>query len=432
MMASSSTNTGRPKRDIEDDSDDIQINIREEMQIESIRKSNWVVRDDSVRDVPPYYPMEKSSRVVESQPSIIAARISDCCRAMSVQAHFDNEKATASLSTMDHVEIYLSLWRGTAPIYDKDCIVVEAQRRRGSVVNYYGYCRKILDAASGKFDSEKYAKTDGVKRGRRDLAGSPYLTRKITPAEDAGSVMDKALVALNIAAGLIRKDRLDAQRLGMESLCLLTDPSRAGMETAKIAARVVLLDTAQEELVNGDEVIFDESAELRIREVIISIVLGDSDDDSGYDSDDSEEKEHKDLLFNLALVVMANALAVYETPAAATSRLRRNSVVDSFLKDAQEMSSNNILSSLLGVLGQAQDNPHDSFRSAQCLGSLFQGSDEARRKARDLNAKQIVLTALDVGQRTHVKLANASQRVIRVLAVEDEEDEDEDENEEQN
>jgi len=92
MMASSSTNTGRPKRDIEDDSDDIQINIREEMQIESIRKSNWVVRDDSVRDVPPYYPMEKSSRVVESQPSVIAARISDCCRAMSVQAHFDNEK----------------------------------------------------------------------------------------------------------------------------------------------------------------------------------------------------------------------------------------------------------------------------------------------------------------------------------------------------
>mmetsp|Transcript_7950 Transcript_7950/g.10945 ORF Transcript_7950/g.10945 Transcript_7950/m.10945 type:complete len:437 (-) Transcript_7950:367-1677(-) len=435
-MMASSNKTGRPKRDIEDEDDDLQVDIRgeleNELQKESLRRSNWLVKDDEVRDVPPYYPMEKSSRAVVSQPSVVAARISDCCRAMSVQAHFDNEKATASLYTIDHVEIYLSMWRGSSPMYDGDCIVVEAQRRRGNVMNYYGYCRKILDAASGKFDSEKYAKTDGIKRGRRDIAGAPYLTRKVgPPSGDAGNVMDKALVALNIAAGLIRKDRIDAQRLGMESLCLLTDPNRAGMETAKIAARVVLLDTAQEEIADEDEIMFDESSELRIREVIIATVLGETDHDTGYDSEDSEEKEHRDLLFNLALVVLSNSLAVYESPvAAAATRTRRNSVVDSFLKDAKVMSSQNLLSNLLGVLGQAQDSPHDAFRSARCLGSLFQGSDEARRKARDLNAKQIVMTALDVGQRTHVKLADASQKVLRTLAIEsDDEDSDDDETE---
>mmetsp|Transcript_5950 Transcript_5950/g.13435 ORF Transcript_5950/g.13435 Transcript_5950/m.13435 type:complete len:400 (+) Transcript_5950:582-1781(+) len=43
-------------------------------------------------------------------------------------------------------------------------------------------------------------------------------------AAPAKSNVEKALVALNIAASLIKKDRVDARRLGMESLVLLTDP----------------------------------------------------------------------------------------------------------------------------------------------------------------------------------------------------------------
>ena len=53
-------------------------------------------------------------------------------------------------------------------------------------------------------------------------------------AKKTAEVFGKTMKALNIAASLIRKDRVDARRLGMESLILLTDPLRAGIETARI------------------------------------------------------------------------------------------------------------------------------------------------------------------------------------------------------
>ena len=93
--------------------------------------------------------------------------------------------------------------------------------------------------------------------------------------------MDKALQALNIAASLIKKDRVDAQRLGMESLVLLTDPLRAGIDTAKIASRVVLLGSAREDVAMGIDneddldALFDESAGLGIRETILEMIMGD-------------------------------------------------------------------------------------------------------------------------------------------------------------
>ncbi len=53
--------------------------------------SNWLVNDESLRDVPSFYPLEKSSKYIHDKASTIANRISDCCRVMSVQAHFDND-----------------------------------------------------------------------------------------------------------------------------------------------------------------------------------------------------------------------------------------------------------------------------------------------------------------------------------------------------
>ena len=54
-------------------------------------ESNWTVEDAALRDIPSFYPLEKSSRYVQDTASRIAHRISDCCRVMSVQAHFNND-----------------------------------------------------------------------------------------------------------------------------------------------------------------------------------------------------------------------------------------------------------------------------------------------------------------------------------------------------
>ena len=45
---------------------------------------------------------------------------------------------------------------------------------------------------------------------------------------------------LEIIAGIIRKDRIDARKQGMESLLLLTDATRSCPESADMASRAIL------------------------------------------------------------------------------------------------------------------------------------------------------------------------------------------------
>ena len=92
-----------------------------------------------------------------------------------------------------------------------------------------------------------------------------------------------------------------------------------------------------------------------------------------------------------------------------------SSVADAFLSDSREMMDRDLLSTLLAKLGNASHKPHDACLSAQCLRSLCEASKEARRRARELKAKQIVQTALDVGRRTHVKLETKTERLITTL-----------------
>ena len=48
------------------------------------------------------------------------------------------------------------------------------------------------------------------------------------------------LEGLEIIAGIIRKDRIDARKQGMESLLLLTDATRSCPESADMASRAIL------------------------------------------------------------------------------------------------------------------------------------------------------------------------------------------------
>jgi len=299
-----------------------------------------------------------------------------------------------------------------------------------------------------------------------------------------GNTVEKALKALNMAASLIKKDRADAQRLGMESLVLLTDPLRAGMETAKIASRVVLLGSANDDDVgmgnNEDDVdaLFDESAGLGIRETILEMIMADSGADEKMTSEDDGfegiEKEFTDCLVNLCLTVLSNALHTIEesvkTAASSSSAgaAPSNNLVEQddssddddskpspsnrqraatepsalpsgvskrFIDDTKSTFGCDVLSSLIRILGQAKTNPHDAYHSARCLGVLFKGCGNSHkaRARRDLDAKSIISAALEVGSRSHAKLEGASRVAMMALMTDDEgsvEEEKEEEEEE--
>ena len=315
-----------------------------------------------------------------------------------------------------------------------------------------------------------------------------------SPAEKAkqySDIFEKSMKALTIAATLIRKDRVDARRLGMESLVLLTDPMRAGMETAKIASRVVLLGTAHDESIvdndGGDmmlesstsaeddvDALFDESSGLGIRETILEMIMSEGEDEGSIASETESregfagiEKEFTDSLFNLCLTVLSNALNTIEESSrkpppispgpppssggqesddssssddsdgkpspqrrrAATEPTVPSGISRQFIDDTNSTFGCDVLSSLIRILGQAKINPHDAYHSARCLGVLFKGcgnSHKARAK-HDLDAKRIIAAALEVGTRTHAKLADASRVAMVALVTDDEESMEEEE-----
>jgi len=355
----------------------------------------------SLRPVPAFYPLEKSSRLVEDESAAdVASRLSECLRTLSVHAVYNNEAATASLLTAENVEMHLSLWKTPATSRQQG-VVVELQRRKGDSIAFHRYSRSILDAAVGDLDLD-----DIPEELLNDIVYSKKVQRLLASElkNQDKQEHENAIIAMEIAHGLLMKDRMDARQLGLESLCLLTDPKKTGYITAVLTSYVVLLGSTRSVQIpgvtddQGSEIMMDEGPFQEIREAILSLVqfsrIGEDDEELDDEKEISTEAEHMTLLHNLALAVLANALDVIENPerydrepedTKPRARLRTassNDVANEFLQATEETSRTEILSTLISELGKADHKPHNATLSAKCLGSLCRASDDARRRAK--------------------------------------------------
>mmetsp|Transcript_20687 Transcript_20687/g.47977 ORF Transcript_20687/g.47977 Transcript_20687/m.47977 type:complete len:462 (-) Transcript_20687:136-1521(-) len=399
------------------------------------KSSNWA--PTAPRPVPAFYPLEKSTRLVEDEtPMEVASRLSESLRYMSVQAVYNDEAATANLYTAENVEMHMSLWM-TPSTAQQNGVLVELQRRKGDSMVFHRYARRILDAAVGDIEESDLA--DSVDA---DKIYSKKVQRLLSPElkNQDHQEHENAVVALEIAHGLIMKDRMDARQLGLESLCLLTDPAKTGYMTAVLASHVVLLGSTGGVEIAGvtdapgnESILKDEGPFQEIRETILSLVqfsrIGEDEEDEAT----SPESESMILLHNLALAVLANALEVVEHPeryieddnednddVKQSPRPRLNTqgsekITEEFLSQSEEFSKKDLLKTLIGELGNASAKPHNATLSAKCIGSLCRASDEAKRRAKELGAKTVVATALDVGVKTHLKLETECQKVFRAM-----------------
>lgn len=405
---------------------------KEELQ-DGKPQSSWICAD--LRPVPAFYPLEKSSRFVEDDKDAVTERLAECLRVLSVQADFNNEVASAYLMTSEGVEMHLSLWK---TLGEKAGIVVELQRRKGDSIAFHRYSRYILDAAVGDFDVTDHIETHGEDL---DFVYSKKVQRllNIELGKSKGEEHENAVIAIEIAHGLLMKDRMDARQLGLESLCLLTDPKKTGITTALITSHVVLLGTARGidglgDNAGKDEIVSDEAPFQGIREAILSLVQFSRIGEDDFEDDDDD---CLGVLNNLALAVLANALDVVENQdrydenpeetekkPSILKTASSSSITGAFLEESNEISKSELLSTLIKELSKATLKPHNACLSAKCIGSLCRASDKAKRRAKELGAKNVVSTALDVGVRTHLKLETECNKVTKVLtAVAREEDE---------
>ena len=404
---------------------------------------NW--SPTQLRPVPAFYPLERSSRFVQDELSTVVSRVSEAHRLLSIHAVYCNETATASLLTCENVEMHLSLWKTCGE--KQDGIVVEIQRRKGDSIAFHRYSRCILDAAAGEIDIQNNIDKNGDDI---DVVYSKKVNRLLsieTPKKE-GTEIEDAIRAIEIAHGLLMKDRMDARQLGLESLCLLTDPKKTGITTAVISSRVVLLGTAQDfdpmhnVVPEEGKIMYDEVPFQEIRQTLLSLIqfrrIGDTDEFDNAD-DESEEEEHITILHNLALAVLANSLDVIENedllmlsessyssapeeevPSGNRRRLDTSeSISDRFLEEAQDCAGekSEIMKTLISELGKAGSKPHNACLSAKCIGSLCRASEKAKSKAKELGAKNVVQTALDVGTRTHLKLERECDKVLTTLTA---------------
>lgn len=402
------------------------------------KNTSWA--PTALRPVPAFYPLEKSSRLIEdTTPVALAIRLVECLRQLSVHAVYDNAAATASLLTQEHVEMHLSLWNTPVTAHTPG-VLVELQRRKGDSMAFHRYSRVILDAAVGDWDDNYQQHAVGSQVD--SVVYSKKVQRLLTLNNKSGQdEHENALVAIEIAHGLLLKDRMDARQLGLESLCLLTDPRKTGYVTAVLTSHVVLLGSLQGIEIPGvdlEAVLVDDSPLEEIRQAILSLVqfsrIGEDDEADDGQEQTMTDTEHLTLLHNLALAVLANALQVIETSpetyyeeddeepedAKPRARLRTASssdVTNEFLKATEETSKHEVLSTLIRELSQAGSKPHDACLSAKCLGTICKASDEARKRAKELGAKTVVATALDVGQQTHLKLETECEKVQKVLTL---------------
>ena len=383
--------------------------------------STWTQPD--LRPVPTYYPMERSNCILKlSEHSVedITQNISDCLRKLSVQANYFNKPAAAALLTPEHVEIYLALWKTP-----NDEIQVELQRRKGDSVTFHRYCRHILDASSGDFDATEVRTTGSLHY----LKAAEKLLRSELSKTNAD---DDSKAAMELTHSLLTKDRMDARKLGMESLCILTDPSKTHLPITIMASRAVLL--GGESIGNDIHTLILNLVQKRCMGDEEKLLEGmpveyDSDDEDFFPSDDERDNtrppEYNDtmsIMLNHALIILANSWQVVSTfesfdgtPETTLALPSLELLIDNFLHDAMEVTDTDMVFSLLQQMQRAPIKPHNACLATKTLTILVTHSTQARDRAIKIGAAQVVARAFDVGVASHAKLEQECRSLLEVL-----------------
>ena len=204
--------------------------------------STWNVTNStkSLPRIPPLYVLERTRAVIgnDTSPAVIADRIAQSLQELSFDAQYDGEHATALVFCPDRLIFYVRLFQSSNGTEESsNSFIVEIQKKSGSSFRFHNYARLLLRAAAtgNKADAKSLSKL------RPALLQYPGARRK--EDSDASTVEKEVEHSLERVTTLLRKDRFDANLLGMESLVLLTDTQSTTFDKAMCAARYIVADS---------------------------------------------------------------------------------------------------------------------------------------------------------------------------------------------
>mmetsp|Transcript_119414 Transcript_119414/g.167954 ORF Transcript_119414/g.167954 Transcript_119414/m.167954 type:complete len:291 (-) Transcript_119414:156-1028(-) len=261
-------------------------------------------------------------------------------------------------------------------------VVVEVQRRGGSASSFMAVCRKILDGAEG---AEIKAETQPTRKKMPPFMKGPISGMKCL--QSAGPKPDSDCLSMNElkkCTALLKSKTIESSLLGLENLCLLTDPLKTRHDVALKTSKAILLNG------HGAE----------IRQEICALLKADplrnSESEDFDDEDGAQTILEKSRHF--ALILVSNSLSL-------TSK-------DGSLADAvisEKWIAEFLVPSLLSELKNCGFSANNAYEAACGLTSLAKCSNVARQLMLEKSATEHLRAAHKFGVHNHELLANEAE-----------------------
>jgi len=370
----------------------------------------WKVTDTKLPVFPVFYKpcRQTSCYVTDAPPSVVAVRIAECLRRRSVAVEYDEETCKATAVTNDRCLFTISLWRASS------AVLVECVRSHGPIATFHWTVRAVVLAAqsldSGE-DRRQWYQKSAVERNESSDERQ-VLSTKRTVRE--GEVVQ----SLERICHLLNKDRMEARRLGLESLVASTDDRVVGADAALYAALTIL----------GAPTVEDNMALQQIHEdwimglVVQRRVPGEDDKKKAVQSSEMEE-QHAGHFRALALTALANAfdlLARYQ-PSILKSilhiqspQLRSKTVLHALTEDLQGVHRPPSV-----VQGTRLASVHEAVLALRCLRRLVEHSTQARSGLQNSSTLSLLDGAKQIGKATHLVLFDVASQVQQFLTEEE-------------
>lgn len=236
------------------------------------------------------------------------------------------------------------------------CIIVELCRLNGSPILFHRSAFEILSACKS---------TNECQKQNRNHSPVPQSTIKMKCRHGSKFQIKESDLfhrTVETVDTLLKKDRIDANLLGMESLQLITNTTCSSDAMVSFASNVVL---------NGGEFI---DIKQKVHDLISNQFMNEVDDDI------TESAYYQKMRVG-GFTVLWNALNFMSNS---------DSLSGEYFENDEWAGEDGLLFALLKEVGNAVENPKEAYLSGKCLLIILKSSADARVKACQLEASRIV------------------------------------------
>lgn len=362
---------------------------------------SWSSQTPTLCPVGMYYLVSNNSaKVSTAELPQVLARLQAVFQAASCQCDYRQNRVTCR--TLEETVFAVSLWLSM----EDETVLIEVDRTAGDSIIFHGrYVPLVMQAICGtcpttKVPRDQYYTPENSNRPV-DTVQTLLLRSATLPSalmkDDAAIHFDNAL---DIVGDTLASNHYDVSGLGLQSLILMTDPSKTFVNAAVTVSRIILTGSS------GNGVSHSHShRNSKIQQHILFLALTgrfwnshrNTTSDEGMDDPQMAEQHAY-----RALNALANAV-----------NLASAEDLFSFFQTAEQLfGDHSLVDRLLALVQDAQNSPHSAYLAARILAALAHHSIERDRI--NLNTIQ---HAQIVGACSHAALAQASHRLLTELAA---------------